>query len=316
MSNILQDKKVYMINHIDLDAVGALVLAEYYLKPIVESIDFLCTDYDSLELNIDLNLVEDSDYIIFTDISVTLEFYLDLKKLNPNIYIFDHHESAFDNLGEQENYIYDPTKSGTKIFFEWLTKDRRVKPIIQQFVDLVDTYDLFKKKSPLFKMAKSLNNILYASAAYFRSDFIEKHRSFMYTQIKKFDSFDEYNFLNSEIKKLKEEEKKEQEVYDTTRKKMKFRVDGEKNIYIYAEMRAKISVVASRILEDNPKAVYMVVYNVYKKSDKKISIRSLEYPVNIIAEKWGGGGHRCAAGAIINDDNDFRNFISGRAHLI
>ncbi len=42
----------------------------------------------------------------------------------------------------------------------------------------------------------------------------------------------------------------------------------------------------------------------------KIEIRSKEIPVNVVAAKYGGGGHKLAAGAIVDGWNDIDNLIN------
>jgi nanoRNase/pAp phosphatase (c-di-AMP/oligoRNAs hydrolase) len=313
--NTLKDKKILQYSHGDLDGIFSIVLSEYFIRPVAKELKYLCTDYEKIEDDIDLDLIKNFDYIFFTDISVKKELFKKLKEINPNIYIFDHHLSAWENLQEQENYFYTDKKCGTKIFFEWLTQGVRIKPIISQAVNLVDTYDLYKKKDKLFKAAKYLNYTLYNTAAFYKKDPSEKFRSFIFNQIKKFDAFFEYKFTNFELKKIKEEEIKEKKAYEEARKKLKFRKDGNGDIYLYTESRTKVSAIASRLLDENPHAKYIAVYVTYEPKAFKISLRSSKYEVKNLAEKWGGGGHPFAASFNFADKKDFINFINGRQHL-
>jgi oligoribonuclease NrnB/cAMP/cGMP phosphodiesterase (DHH superfamily) len=304
---------------VDLDGCSSIVLAEYYIRPITKEVHYLCTDYDKIEDEVNLDLVKKSDYILFTDIAPTKELYDKIKEIQPNIYIFDHHSTSKDNLGEDvPNYIYDSSRSGTKIFFDWLTKGMRVKPIVKEFVDLVDTYDLYKKDSELFKIGKCLNTTLYANANYYREEAVEKYKMFIYAQVKKFDTFDKYRFTSSELKKIKEDEIKEKKAYELARKKLKYRKDENGDTYMYTESRTKVSAVASKLLEENPHVSYIAVYATYEPKALKISLRSLGYNTTKISESFGGGGHENGKASSFNfgDRKNFDNFVLGKKHLV
>ena len=47
---------------------------------------------------------------------------------------------------------------------------------------------------------------------------------------------------------------------------------------------------------------YVVLLKEHKEDQIGISIRSRKTPINQIAESFGGGGHLCAAGAVVADN--------------
>ena len=47
---------------------------------------------------------------------------------------------------------------------------------------------------------------------------------------------------------------------------------------------------------------YVVLLKEQKENQIGISLRSKRIPVNTIAESFGGGGHLCAAGAVVQDN--------------
>lgn len=57
---------------------------------------------------------------------------------------------------------------------------------------------------------------------------------------------------------------------------------------------------------------YVVLLKEQKENQIGISLRSKNTPINQIAESLGGGGHLCAAGAVVNDsfDNVYKNIVN------
>ena len=57
---------------------------------------------------------------------------------------------------------------------------------------------------------------------------------------------------------------------------------------------------------------YVVLLKEQKENQIGISLRSKNNPINQIAESLGGGGHLCAAGAVVNDsfDNVYKNIVN------
>jgi oligoribonuclease NrnB/cAMP/cGMP phosphodiesterase (DHH superfamily) len=185
---------------------------------------------------------------------------------------------------------------------------------MDEVVTLVDTYDMWKYKDPLFKDASRLSLVCQATKDRYQKEKYKQSEYFIYSYVKKIKNFDKFKFLPWEMTKITQEENKQKEVYDKSRKKLKYRVDNQGETYIYCEMPSKISPVAFRLLLENKKVSYIAVYSTYRKDDNKISLRALEHDVSKIAEKWGGGGHKLAAGATLSS-SDLYKFTSGKLHL-
>ena len=137
-----KNKTVYCCIDADLDGMGATILVEYFVKPVVKGFIRYNTADRSLP-DFDFELAKNSEIIIFIDITPpTLGFYNKLKEFS-EVFIFDHHVTGKDILGNLENYYFDTEKCASKIFFEEITKNIRVKRPIAQFIELIDTYDLY-----------------------------------------------------------------------------------------------------------------------------------------------------------------------------
>lgn len=318
--DVFKGKKVYCISDSDLDGNGCRVLSEYFIEPISEGIVYYNTgDRDLPDFNFEV--AKEADVVVFTDlIPPTLEFYRKINK-HSYIYIFDHHKTARDELGELKNYFFDDTICGTKIYYNFLSEDINVKPIVKEFVDLVDTYDCWRRETDLWISAKRLHNVLWGSVNWRTFDYetdTERFLLFIENQLRKFDTFSSFRFLESEAKIFNRAEKKEQDNIKEAKKNLQIRFDNEGNKYGYTQCTSKLSIVLSTILDENLDLDYIVGYSTWDSSNIKMSIRSQkeDFDVTKIAEKFGGGGHKSASGFAFDDFETMNAFREGKIHLI
>lgn len=314
-----KDKRIYHLSDSDLDGISSRIIAEYYINPI--STYFVDNSVDREMGEFDLDIAIEADIIIFTDITPTVELYEHLKMLDKEIFIFDHHITGKELLGDVSNYYYDITKSATKIFYEELLKNKRERRVIHQFVELVNIYDMWKTKSMLWNQAKDLHNVMYGyvdwSTAKTTSDSI-KYIKFITSQLSKFD-ISKIFYLNQYEKVLAvKAKKKELKSYKEAKKSLKFHIDGEGNNYCYFECGSKLSFVSHRILEElNGKVKYAISRSTYDRNKIRVSLRSKnKFDVSRIAEKWGGGGHIEASAIEFKDREVFKQLIKGKIHLV
>lgn len=313
-----KDKVVYHVSDSDLDGVGSRVIAEYYIKPIAkEYIPLNTVERDMRDFQ--MENAKKADITIFTDITPTLELYNELKDLDIEFYIFDHHQSGRDILGVLDNYYFDLDKCGCKIFFDTILEGKRKKNIVNQFVNLVNTYDLFNDSSPSWIDAKGLHNTLYGSVnwrAYNRETDTERYIKFIELALRKFDKWDSFRFTSNEIKMIKRADKKEEMNYKQALKTMRKRKDSEGNTYCFFEVQSKLSFVANKLIKKFPEINYWVGLSVWKKDNMKMSIRSSQFDTTCISKKWGGGGHPQASGFEFSNIDDFQKFKEGKIHLL
>ena len=315
------DKKIYCICDSDLDGVGSRVIAEYFLKPIsdIKIINYSDRDFKELEDDIYLH-----DIVIFVDIAPTVDMYESLIAEGKEVFIFDHHQTSYEELEKcninELHYVYDIKRSGCKILFDSLTIRKRTKPVVRHFVNLVNTYDTWDKESDLFNEAKSMKNLLYTYKIF--SESVSETTSYDLFVRKILNKF-KYNtdwFLNQfEQSSLKEKKKMENERYKDAKKSLRIDTDSLGNKFIYIEVQSYISEVSNRLLEEyiDSGVKYCIARNTFHKAvkDRKLSIRSIDYDVRPIAEKWGGGGHENASGIAMESEDDYKNLISGNLVL-
>ena len=132
--------------HNDLDGIGNIVLNEYLGLKFDRTIIMDYKDIMDLDGNITIQKffmgLKNRDMIVFTDLNVELKVYRYLVNTFDQVQIFDHHKKT-DSISKFGNVIFDEKKSGTKIYFEWLFKEKRVPNILQEFVNLIDVLMIY-----------------------------------------------------------------------------------------------------------------------------------------------------------------------------
>jgi oligoribonuclease NrnB/cAMP/cGMP phosphodiesterase (DHH superfamily) len=318
--NNFKDKKIYHVSDSDLDGTSSRVIAEFYIKSIAkEYMPLLTPDRALAEFN--WKELTKYDVVIFTDITPpNLEFYKNILSPNRIVYMFDHHQTARDALGEQENYWFDKTKCATKIFYENLVVDLpRKNRVIEKYVELVNTYDLYLMDHEVWESAKDLSNSMYGYVNWKQVKYIkdtDRYDEFITAQLRKFYSAATFQFNDREQASIKRATVKERTALAEALKTLKVRQDGEGNKYGYFECTAKLSYTAARVLRMKNELKYLVGRSTWDKESLKISLRSQgEFDVRRIAEKFGGGGHFNAAGIELNKET-FDKIKSGAMHLV
>lgn len=317
-----KNKKIIHISHNDLDGVGSIIIGKYYIEPVAKKYTVVSCDYND-NILIDASQYLNYDIVIFTDITPSLILYDTLKDCK-NVLIFDHHQSARTNLMNNvlpQNYYYDIDKCGTKIFFDEIIKNTRASKCVWQFVELVNTYDLWNDKSALWNDSKSLHNILWGSLAWGSTNYVDKYKKFIDNQLEKFKKGKNFYLTQYEERLSKNALEKEKENLIFAKKNLQFRKDGEGNSYAYFECPSKISIIANHLLKEYNHLQYICGHSTYNDKngvyDPSLSLRSLGgTDVSIIASLWESGGHKQAAGINFKDYNSFLKFRKGDIHLI
>jgi hypothetical protein len=325
--DMCKNKKVLFTGHVDLDGVISTILGIHYIKPLAKEFETINTkEYDLCDQkNLDI-IINYYDVFIFTDFSPTSELYLKIKEVGKDIYIFDHHVSSNVELKNiaLENYYYDITRCGTKIFLDEIAKCVRIKKVIWQTVELVNIYDLYQMKSSLWRDAKGLSNILWAECNWDKTvEGTTKYINFIRSILYKFDNFSVFCFSDYEKKCMDNAEKKEQANLKEAKRNLQIRKDGHGNTYGYFECTSKQSIVSNYILQEREDLKYIISHVTWGEQDgkvtPKVSIRSVEgrgVDCSVMATLWGAGGHVLAAGVEFKNFGDFEKLRKGEIHLI
>lgn len=318
--DIFRNKKILQLTHLDLDGVASVIIGKYYLQPLCKNFEYEICDRD---FNIDEKKIKKADYILFTDITPTKDYYDNLIKMKKKVYLFDHHVSGKEELGAVDNYYYDLDKCGAKIFFDELSKNQQIKRIVNQFVELVDVRDRWKDKSALWKKASDLNSVLFGNINWFDKTQTnnDRYKFFIDYQIDKFNYNGRSNFFFTDLEKGMAEKGviKEKNALEEARKSLRLRKDGEGNGYLYIECNSKLSYVSNILLNEyRDKIKYVVAYSTFNKEEDgtEISLRSNnDFDCSILARLHGGGGHKSASGIKL-EHSFFKKLKNGDVHLL
>jgi len=317
-----KDKRILHISHEDLDGITSTVIGLFYVAPI----SFSFITHNSKYYNgddLDRIILNDIDVVIFTDFSPTKEFYLELKELKKEIFIFDHHVSSYEEIKDvvTENHYYDVTKCGASLFFEILTKGQRVKKVAYELVNLCETYDLYQTESTLWRQAKGLSNLLYETVNWkLNYTSTKAYENFINSMLYKLESASQFYFTSEEQSLVLKAEQKERKMIEDAKKSLKIRVDKNNNVYGYFECSSKVSYVANCILKERTNLSYIIGHSTYLETAKKelngkISLRSIgDFDVSQIAVLWGCGGHKNASGVELSLEY-FSKLKKGELHL-
>lgn len=154
--------KLIVLTHNDLDALGTVICIESKLK--VEK--YFYTNYGDLESQtfdlLEYAKLNGVNTLLITDVSFAFKTEI-LKKICENfekVILIDHHmidenEINFKNL----KFIHDTMLSASKICYNYL----RINDLkIEKLINTIDTYDLWKSKSPLFNAAFIVNEYFFS----------------------------------------------------------------------------------------------------------------------------------------------------------
>lgn len=164
-------KKIAILNHNDLDALGCVLNINNKFPNVKKK--YFYTNYIDLEEKVNDVIkychFNKPDLLLITDISFSnnkkeLKKLSELKKYCPIIFI-DHHVYSKDFFDDIDILKYhDINKSSTKIIENIFNINNKN---LKKLTTLIDIYDTWKMKSPLFKISMGLD-------AYFRNNTKDK----------------------------------------------------------------------------------------------------------------------------------------------
>jgi hypothetical protein len=287
-----------LLNHADLDAVGILVINNYF------NINFdriYIINYEDIH-DEDGNFIlpekypiQENDELVVTDLSLIPDF-LNYIKTAKSFIAFDHHDET-GKLPPQENIIYDKHKSGSLLYFEYITQGKRVPYKLKQFIDLVNTYDTFNDESPLWEEAQNLNRLFYKIYSYGLQPY-DAVQKFITFQQKKFKNtlVESFYFSDYEKGKIAEVLKQEADIYIKAKKMIKVRKDNVGHNFGVLTLASKISITCFNLLKEYSGLSYIIVINSYKGINGKVSVRAQKHEEINVNYLTGIKGHEKAGG--------------------
>lgn len=328
----VSSKLVLLITHTDLDGIAAALLA--YRFSIVSDIYSWANGYTSEEIIFSSDKSNKSykyDKIYVVDRAIPEEI-LSLSTL-PDITILDHH-ACNRYIEKYPTCICDTSRCGTRLLWEEVIKPRftiedSYESTIEDFVLSVDAYDRWIDTSEYFEKGLNLNRIFEYFVEYstIKSELILKdgciQKSKFSQLIEKLNSLiinsSEYGYIELECEMknetgenfisaiLTEMKNRERKNYNRTLQTLKIREDEDGNKFGIIEGLQQSSLVANKIIKENPSLMYVLIY--YQNNLTKLSARSNKdkFDLNNLN---GFHGHPGAAGGCF-DQNWVIRLING-----
>jgi len=284
-----------LVSHIDLDGCGAPILSKVFG---IDYDEIFMVNY-GFENTEEMDRIKRYDVIHFADISVSRAVYEDLLASGHTVFLFDHHDNVKELLG-LPGIFFDLERSGTQIFYEeFVLKNFNTTPIIDRFVELVSTYDLWKDTSESWEEALSLNRVWssYVNWQMIDDGFIA-YEPFIDLYAMKLTRLVDWKWTSSEKMAIKKAKDKENWQYKESMKVIDIRKDSRGRTFGITSASSKVSIIASRILNNFPDMDYLIVASTFKGNpyNGNLSIRSKEFDCKSL---FPFNGHHMASGASI-----------------
>lgn len=289
-----------LISHIDLDGVGAPVIADLYFKGYFDKTILL--DYGFEEDDDTRLLIDSFDEIVISDLSAPEEYIESLIDKGKRVEIYDHHIHA-EWLKDKPYGVYDENRCGSKIFWEEWAKPKlsRYYPATEYFVKLIDVYDRWQNEDPLWNEGKALNSVLYNKTTdWNQTDALIKYTPFIDRMVNKIrKTSGEWRWTMIEEGWIQDSLNKEKETLDKALLTMKIRRDYKGNKFAIIAIGSKISIVCSKILDMYRDLDYIVCLNLYRGLNGKLSFRTTRDDLDLNDIICCAGHAKAAGGTVV-----------------
>ena len=296
-------KRLLFTHVADIDGMGGAILS----KLAFDNIDIIyCKNPSDLNNKIIENYENDNlynyDLIYISDLSPSRELLEKLfsdDKLSKKIYLFDHHETAYDaGLNDFDNCtvrVKDDRgiSCATQIYYEFLINNNYLKQtnLLDQFVELVRLEDTYEYKKYNRNDAHDLAILFNAIG---KDEYIDR-------MINKINNNDNFFFDNYELEMINN--KKEMTIKEVE--------SFLKYLKVLTIEEFKVGICFIKYEYRNEVCEYLINHNsdldciaMFAFENNQISLRSIKdnSSARIIAEKFGGGGHDKAAAIGLSDE--------------
>lgn len=301
---------IKLFTHNDLDGIGCAVLAMFVFGK--ENVDVEYCDYKNINKRV-RNFAESAEHpdverCFITDISIDDELasYIDERYNDGFILLFDHHSTEKVLMLDRYGFCTIVTEldgiptSGTELFHNYLIyncfMDVRIDDVLYSFVSSVRDYDTWRWKNlGLYGLKCKYMNDLFK--IYGRDAFIDNCLNKLKDEnVYGFPYF--YDYENSML--LANQNVIDKYIENKNNSMITLALCGNVAGVVFAEQH--ISELGNKICEMHPEIDFCVIIDM----DGTISYRTVKDDIDLgndIAAKFGGGGHRKAAGS--NFDRKF-----------
>lgn len=310
------------ISHIDLDGCSSVIDRVFGIQ--FDKVNF--TNYGDEKELIYLDELDENSEVVYVDFTPNEDAQKLIVKSGAKCHIYDHHESmkeSIDNWMKEYSkveYFYDNERSGTKIYYDFLKEKYPKNDVLEQYVELVNTYDLFKKDSSLWKDAENLNRVFFKTLAFYKEG-EERFEPFIKNQVWKCENMDFYKFSSWEMDKITKDIQEENDIFSSIinggKETMKTRKDEDGNYFVVVKLKKKVSAICSKLLEKYKGLKYVIAINTYNNDDWKISVRSRDDFDLLNFEHCKGHATACAiSNEKINVNEYSKNLWEGKEYCL
>ena len=295
-----------LLSHTDCDGLGSIILAHYFNLPFDK---IICYDYGFEDEDAAIQVLYDSNSIVVADLALTPALYDDLIAKGKSVRIYDHHETS-QWISNKPDCVWDSKRSGTKIFFDEYVRQYtgRYKPVVREFVDLVDIYDRWDLASPLRPMSEDLQRVFVKYGDWSLDDALVRHDRYITAMLRKLQKEEHFGWNNVELMYIKDAKASEAKAYDEALAMLQVRRDNKGRKFGVFYAWGKISMTCHRMLNiDNMDIDYIVCAQTFHGKWGVMSLRSREGKFNLM-ELAGVAGHKASAGATLTPE-DAQRFI-------
>ena len=274
-----KETNIHVIHHADADGYADAVICSNTISEPGKNIKFYATNYGK-EFPAEVG-PEDEVYIL--DFSYKRDFLLNLKSKVKKLVVIDHHKSAEKELEGLDFAVFDLTKSGVLLAWEYFVPEYpATEPVI-----LLDCYDLWKKDHELYSwdeiMALHFAVTGHLKDYAFWTSLINQWK--VPEELKRKGGESLINFQNH-VKDIKESPQTEI-----------FEINDLKFCVFHTDIQ--ISLTSDAIYTDPDLDVTGTICFDTKEDRVLVSVRSRDkekFNARLFCEKHGGGGHDLAAG--------------------
>ncbi|MDD3324619.1 MAG: 3'-to-5' oligoribonuclease B [Sulfurospirillaceae bacterium] len=321
--------KMYHLSHTDLDGYACQMVTAMYFK----NISFYNSNYGK-EINEcfdsilkEIQISNDMQHIILiTDVNLTME---QAKEFNSKVnlcekdvllLLLDHHKSGQECSDEYEWYFMDPTRSATKITYDFFASIFEPNEEMEHFVNIVNSVDIWLEDKQEFELGKVLLGLVSGAREVNRIMFPQENTDYIFSLLNQSQKFfkkeNPHIVLDDHVHKLKKYFFKHKNNTDDTLSNLVSNYivklltkNKDKMQIIYKEYKGiltynigSVSVIGNDFLNANPDIDFFMDVT----SKKTISLRS-NGKVDVskmAAHIANGGGHPNASGGLLNTFKD------------
>jgi len=295
-----------LLSHTDCDGLGSVILARYFNLPFDK---IICYDYGFEDEANAVQVLYDSDNIVVADLALTPALHDDLLAKGKTVRVFDHHETS-QWINERPGSCWDGSRCGTKIFFDEFIKPRigRYRPVVREFVDLVDVYDRWALESPLRATSEDLQRVFVKYGNWDISDALVRHDRYIMAILRKLEKDEHFSWNNTELMYIRDAKASEDKAYEEALAMLQVRRDNKGCRFGVFSAWGKISMTCHRMLNvDNMDIDYLICAQTFHNKLGTMSFRSREGKFNLM-DLAGVAGHKASAGATLTPE-DVQRFM-------